>query len=137
MMRMVRRMNALVLPNHEEHVAATMECLALMGFDPTEAETEASVTEWEAEQRRRHQTYLHPQLLPSAIQFVDTEDRLLEAASALDADGALDLDILGLDCEWDLCGGSYTPVSILQVRPQLVMHCQVARRASFMSGCCG
>ena len=94
-------MDAAGEPN-PEHVAALMKAL---GFESPGAE--ASVAEWDAKQRYKKQTYLQLQLPPSAVRFVDTVKGLLEAASALEAGGAMD--ILRLDCEWDALEATERP----------------------------
>ena len=85
----------------------------LFGLDPSVAEVDAA--EAATQQRQREQTYLQLPLPLAAVRFVDTEEGLLAAASALEEAGAMD--VIGLDCEWapNATAGSGAPVSILQV----------------------
>ena len=85
----------------------------LFGLDPAIAEVDAA--EAAAQQRQREQAYLQLPLPLTAVHFVDTEEGLLAAAAALEAEGAVG--VLGLDCEWapNAAAGSGAPVSILQV----------------------
>ena len=92
-------------------MAALVKSLELFGLESTAAKTIAA--KLVLEQGHRGQTYLQLQLPPSAVRFVDTEECLLEAFSALEEDGAMG--VLGLDCEWDSAAGRWAPVSILQV----------------------
>ena len=92
-------------------MAALVKSLELFGLESTAAKTIAA--KLVLEQGHRGRTYLQLQLPPSAVRFVDTEECLLEAFSALEEDGAMG--VLGLDCEWDSAAGRWAPVSILQV----------------------
>ena len=111
----------------------------LFGLDPSVAEVDAA--EAASQQRQREQAYLQLALPPSAVLFVDTEERLLAAAAALEEAGAMD--VIGLDCEWapNNVAGHSAPVSVLQVWQTLIagpdhMPVSASLHTSIVQSCC-